>query len=640
MTFLQRLEGMDLEAKRALGSSGRGELPSDFFPTYSAFANTNGGLVLLGVAERHDGTLEVLGIPEPQRVQKNLWDSLNNPQRVSSNILTDADVQVVDVDGKNIIQVRVPRALRTQRPIFIGSNPMRGTYRRNHEGDYLCPDDVVRRMLAEQRDETRDADVLERFGMDDVNKETFRQYRQRYAARTPDHPWAREDDPSFLKAIGGWRRDRETEKEGLTAAGLLMFGNLNAIKEKFPFYMLDYQERPDAKRDLRWVDRLTTDGAWSGNLFDFYHLVFPRLVRDLKVPFALRGDTRVEETAVHEALREALVNTLIHADYTGRASVLVVKRPDLFGFRNPGTMRLPVDAVLQGGHSDCRNRRLQDMFRYVGLGEQAGSGIPKIRSAWKGQHWAAPDIQDQTEPLEQTLFTLRTVSLLPGDVMRGLETRFGTAEMAEVTEVQRLALVTVATEGKVSHPRLVGMIDQHPRDVSLALNALVRKGWLESSGAHKRTVYYFPGEPPKAADNGFGPDEPEVAPAGVASTATSEQSGPSSVQSAPSSVQSDSTVAEVSPPLTAEEEALAASLRSRKRISPAQLQEGILKLCGGRYLTLPQLASLTGKAPSTLRIHHLRPLVDQGRLVLRYPDAPTHPHQAYAANGQATGSHA
>jgi predicted HTH transcriptional regulator len=81
---------------------------------------------------------------------------------------------------------------------------------------------------------------------------------------------------------------------------------------------------------------------------------------------------------VHEALREALVNTLIHVDYTGRVSILVVKRPDMFGFRNPGSMRLPLEEVQQGGISDCRNRNLQKMFQLVGLGEQAGSGIPKI----------------------------------------------------------------------------------------------------------------------------------------------------------------------------------------------------------------------------------------------------------------------
>jgi ATP-dependent DNA helicase RecG len=245
-------------------------------------------------------------------------------------------------------------------------------------------------MLAEQVEDDRDSRILPHYGLADLDAATFARYRNHFKARSPDHVFNAEGDQEFLRLIGGFRRDRQTNEEGLTAAGLLMFGKLAEIKENFPYYMLDYQERPAPKTELRWVDRVTTDGAWSGNLFSFYHLVIQRLVRDLKVPFRLKGDTRIDESRVHEALREALVNTLIHADYTGRISVLVVKRPDMFGFRNPGIMRLPVEMALKGGISDCRNRRLQDMFRHVGLGEQAGSGIPKVYSAWKSQHWPLP----------------------------------------------------------------------------------------------------------------------------------------------------------------------------------------------------------------------------------------------------------
>ncbi len=56
---------------------------------------------------------------------------------------------------------------------------------------------------------------------------------------------------------------------------------------------------------------------------------------------------------------------------------LVIKRPDMFGFRNPGELRLPLSVVLAGGTSDCRNRSLQKMFQMVGAAEQAGSGFPK-----------------------------------------------------------------------------------------------------------------------------------------------------------------------------------------------------------------------------------------------------------------------
>jgi len=66
-----------------------------------------------------------------------------------------------------------------------------------------------------------------------------------------------------------WRKDRETGDVGITVAGLLIVGQMVSIQDKFPNYMLDYREHPDSKTELRWIDRLTLDGKWSGNLYDF-----------------------------------------------------------------------------------------------------------------------------------------------------------------------------------------------------------------------------------------------------------------------------------------------------------------------------------------------------------------------------------
>jgi predicted HTH transcriptional regulator len=72
-------EDEDLEGKLALGLNGKGELPKDFWESYSAMANTQGGYIFLGVKEEKGGKLVAVGMPNPAQVLKALWDGLNNP---------------------------------------------------------------------------------------------------------------------------------------------------------------------------------------------------------------------------------------------------------------------------------------------------------------------------------------------------------------------------------------------------------------------------------------------------------------------------------------------------------------------------------------------------------------------------------
>ncbi|MFT6182144.1 MAG: ATP-dependent DNA helicase RecG [Paracoccaceae bacterium] len=87
----------------------------------------------------------------------------------------------------------------------------------------------------------------------------------------------------------------------------------------------------------------------------------------------------------------------------------------MFGFLNPGLMRIPVETALQGYESDCRNRTLHEMFRYANIGEQAGTGIQKIMSGWAGNQWRTPLIREEVEPNNRTILELHMLDLFdPG----------------------------------------------------------------------------------------------------------------------------------------------------------------------------------------------------------------------------------
>ena len=137
-------ENNRIEAKEALGG-----LPESIWETYSAFANTQGGVILLGVEELEDKSLHALDLLDPQWLIEDLWAGLEDPKVVSCNILTPNDIEIHLVDGKQIVSVTVPAAAWDQRPVYIGGDPLRGTYRRSGEGDYRCTPEVVRAMFRE-----------------------------------------------------------------------------------------------------------------------------------------------------------------------------------------------------------------------------------------------------------------------------------------------------------------------------------------------------------------------------------------------------------------------------------------------------------------------------------------------------------
>lgn len=647
-------ETIDLECKLAQGQDGKGEIPKDFWLTYSAMANAHGGIVLLGVREK-DSRFSIAGLENPTKLRSDLFNTLNNRAKVSANLLTDSDVEEAQVDGKSVLVVRIPAATRKQRPVFLHGQPLGNTWRRLNDGDRQCDDETVKRMLAEQVEDERDARILTGFGMDDIDPDSLRIFRQMLRDEKPGHPYLEQDDFEFLKSLRGWRRDRQSGEAGLTLAGLLMFGRWTSIQEGAPHYFVDYQERPEAKAELRWVDRLVPDGAWSGNLFDFYRRVYRKLVTDLKVPFALKDGLRQEDTPVHVALREALVNTLVHADYTGRVSVLVVKRPDMFGFRNPGGLRLPIEQVVRGGESDCRNRILHQMFLMIGLGERAGSGIPKIYSGWRSQHWRPPALRQKDEP-EQTLLELRMLDLLPEHVMRDLKVRFGPAFNA-LDHTARLILATAAIERVVSHTRLQEICNAHPHDLSQMLARLVRDEMLESDGRSRGMVYHLPGESLPTPEQVFlGPVPPVAPPENTRSS--SEYSELSSESFIPSSECSgDDSRAEGGPcrddrgrlvsihldapvidDLTTLDasylrdlEALASEPRQKGNLNKLRMQDVLRSLARDQYLTLSVLATLVQRNPDSLRQQYLSPMVKAGLLVMAFPSKPTHEKQAYRA---------
>ena len=134
-----------IEAKRAQGG-----LPHSLWETYSAFANTLGGVILLGVAEREDGALYSVPLFDPEELAEEFWSMVQDRQVVSVNLLQKEDVQILKSGRNPIVAIFVPRAPVQYRPVYTGGDPYDGSYYRRGEGDFRCPRREVDAMLQDQ----------------------------------------------------------------------------------------------------------------------------------------------------------------------------------------------------------------------------------------------------------------------------------------------------------------------------------------------------------------------------------------------------------------------------------------------------------------------------------------------------------
>ena len=489
-------EGNRIEAKLA-----KGGLPASIWETYSAFANTDGGLILLGVKEKKDHSFEFVGVENPDTLIKSFWDTVNNQTKVSVNLLLNKHVYTKEIEGETVIFIEVPRAERQFRPVYINKDVFSGAYHRNGEGDYRCTKEEVLEMFRDASPTSVDTKILTDMDESVFCTETVRGYRNVFRNTHINHVWDSLDDIDFLRKIGAVGLSTETGKLHPTAAGLLMFGYEYEIVREFPLYFLDYQEKYDDT--IRWTDRIvSSSGDWSGNIFDFFFRIASKLTADIKRPFKLEGFFRVDDTAVHKAVREALVNTLVNADYYVRQGLVVQKYHDKLVFANPGSFRISLRDAFDGGISDPRNATILKMFAMLDIGERAGSGIPGIVAAWEENFKMAPKYILTSDPsrvktvLDIAEFVEESndkVAINADSIEKNIEQSSGKVAINDKSSKKitskELILNYVATFGSIDSSKAVNLTGLSAPGVRKIFSQLVTEGKLISHGANKNRRY-------------------------------------------------------------------------------------------------------------------------------------------------------
>ena len=360
---LADIEWDDFECK-----TSQNKLSEDVWSTVSAFSNTSGGWIILGV-KQEGKKFEIQGVNNGEKTES---DFLNTLRGEKFNMRLSAKGMKYNFDGKLVLAFFVPSSLI--KPIYY-NNPI-NTFIRTGSGDRRATETEVMAMMRDQAFGSKSEQVVEGTSINDLNKGSLETYRNQIRNDNPSFPYKNLSDEQFCDKVG-ISKDRQ-----LTIGGILMLGQRDVVQRYVSNFWIDYLEIPGrslAEAQVRYTYRMQE----QDNIWESYQIILQRLRNFVNAPYDARPDgIGAEDESQLYALREGLTNCCAHADYFSPMHPTIRVFSDRIELQNPGRFMFPLSELRTQIHSIPRNPNIIKFFRYAKLGENAGYGIDKML-AWE-----------------------------------------------------------------------------------------------------------------------------------------------------------------------------------------------------------------------------------------------------------------
>ncbi len=371
--LLEQGEGLKVEFKTASGG-----IPKNLYETVCAFSNTDGGEILLGVTDA--GEIQDIEKTLVTQYKKNFVTTINDGAKINPPLYL--SIENIEVDGKQILYINVPQSSQVHRcnaRIFV----------RNEDGDFdiTHQQSNVADLYLRKQSTYSEGTIYKGVDLSDLRTDLIIKSRKLAALQQPDHSWASLDDFELLKSAGLYKKDYKSGEEGITMAGVLLFGKDDVISSILPHFKTDLIIR--VKDSLRYDDR---DDVRT-NLIDSYDRIMNFVKKHLPDPFFLNGTNRLNIRDV--IFREIASNMLIHREYTNHfPAKLVIEKNRIFT-ENGNKPYIHGNINPSDSTPYPKNPTIAKFFREIGRAEELGSGVRNITKYAQAYAGSQPILTDK-----------------------------------------------------------------------------------------------------------------------------------------------------------------------------------------------------------------------------------------------------
>ena len=358
-------EGRRLEFKRKFPAK------STLIKTIIAFANGSGGELLIGVSDKER---LVVGVENPLELE----EKISNIVYDSISPIIVPYISIVDIEGKKILHIQVSPG--TNKPYFQKSVGIKnGTFIRVGSTNRKATQEIIEEMRREVHGYSYEEEIVPSLPIGDLDRNAIRYF------------FDRTNQDYSKDVLAKWRILKKNNGDYFpTTLSIILFGKSE---------LTNYGD---------FSIRLTRfNGADYGDIAESKEFAIPLLPKIDKIITTVKsylkrisildGARRIEKIVIPEfAIREAIINAIVHKDYSIRSSIKINIFDDRLEVINPGVLFGNLDiSDLGKGISESRNRRLVRIFRKLGFMEELGTGIARIYSLYERENLKEPTFMEQ-----------------------------------------------------------------------------------------------------------------------------------------------------------------------------------------------------------------------------------------------------